>query len=78
MLRKRRLLLVVAVGAVSAACGSPTAPGARLARPALDGGYGLGSGNRDSSTVRTSSTDTTQAGISSTSASTGYGLGSGN
>jgi hypothetical protein len=69
-----RLFLPAAVLLISAAaCGSqPTAPIRDVAGPRLDGGFGLGSGNRTDST----GTNTT-SGQTGTVAG-GFGLGSGN
>jgi hypothetical protein len=71
-----RFVIAAAVLFSAAACtANPTAtPVAAPQRPLLDGGYGLGSGNKSDSTH----TQTNTASMSSGAALGGYGLGSGN
>jgi hypothetical protein len=75
-MRRIRSIMLTAVLLSAAACAAePTA--ARVAapdRPLMDGGYGLGSGNRSDSTQTTNTTSTP----SGAALAGGYGLGSGN
>lgn len=74
MMRFRLVLPSAALLIAVAACSSqPTAPAREpIADPRLDGGFGLGSGNRNDST--TTNTTSGQTG----SVAGGFGLGSGN
>lgn len=70
-----RFFAVVGLLAAAACAVEPTAPLAAPDRPRLDGGYGLGSGNRSDSIQTQTNTASPSSGST---AAGGYGLGSGN
>lgn len=77
-MRRSRYIIVTMVLISAAACtAEPTAaPVAVPERPLLDGGYGLGSGNKSDSTLTQPSAVSTTSGAALPGG--GYGLGSGN
>ena len=70
-----RFIAAVALLFAAACTAQPTTPFAGPDGPRLDGGYGLGSGNKSDSIQTQTNTASTSSGAA---AAGGYGLGSGN